>query len=100
MVYNNILISQKFSAIYVVMINFNKLIIFFSRFFAADLRPCLFEGCYTKEEKCDGIKQCLDGVDERDCFDQSEILLEEMKVSTYYYFYVKSIGFFFGNFEI
>ena len=46
-----------------------------------DLRPCLFEGCYTAEEKCDGIKQCLDGVDERGCFDQSEVLLEEMKVS-------------------
>ena len=74
----------------------SKYLVFFSRFFAADLRPCLFEGCYTKEEKCDGIKQCLDGVDERDCFDQSEILLEEMKVSsTYYHFYVKSIGNFF-----
>ena len=45
------------------------------------MRPCLFEGCYTTEEKCDGIKQCLDGVDERGCFDQSEVLLEEMKVS-------------------
>ena len=43
--------------------------------------PCLSGGCYAPEQKCDGIKNCEDGVDERACLEPSEAIIDELKVS-------------------
>lgn len=36
------------------------------------LLPCLTNGCYRRTQKCDGKKDCLDGIDEANCDDPKQ----------------------------
>ena len=41
-------------------------------------RPCLDEGCFLQSQLCDGVKNCLDGFDERGCSDPVVEMMEQI----------------------
>ncbi|XP_023346769.1 CD109 antigen [Eurytemora carolleeae] len=40
------------------------------------LNPCMLTGCFTEEQRCNGIADCEDGYDESNCGDHSRIKQE------------------------
>ena len=44
-----------------------------------DSFPCFTNGCFTKEQKCNGVFDCLDKSDEKGCFDEAKLQLDQIK---------------------
>ena len=39
--------------------------------------PCLASGCFNKTQLCDGISNCEDGIDEANCVDEAELIVDK-----------------------